>query len=174
MTDCIICWAAALATTLSPKGLGFWVRAIYICTGDRTSKATIFSISLNQYSIRQVTTILKNLENVPVTKIMISWKKYHCGCPSVVFLEKMQPALPNQWALWPPLALKGPLHCVASYSEFRPSPAPTASGTCVAAFPWSAWTQHSPCSRWPATEGVGQQKVEYMPCSKRAQTLRLF
>lgn len=63
---------------------------------------------------------------------------------------------------------------VASYSEFRPSPAPTASGTCMVASLLSTWTQRSPCSWWPGTEGAGQQKVEFVPCSKRTQTLRLF
>lgn len=112
MSDCIICWVSALTMALSPRGLRFWVRVIYILWWQNQQSNHFFNLSLNQYSIRQVTTVLRNLESVPVTKLMISWEKYHCGCPSVVFLGKMQSALPNQWTVWPPLALKVlPLRC---------------------------------------------------------------
>lgn len=130
MSDCIICWVSALTMALSPRGLRLWVRAVYIFWWQNQQSNHFFNLSLNQYSIRQVTTILRNLKvfcdkvNDHLEKISLaarlwfSWKK--CSLLSLISEHCVH------LLLWRCLSI-----VVASYSEFRSSPAPTTSGTCV-------------------------------------------
>lgn len=107
-----------------------------------------------------------------VTKLMVSWKIYHCGCPSGVFLKKTATGS-YQWELGSPLARKVPvqLRCllfgIQAWSSTHNK--------------WHVWQDphtlpgNSTCLS--ASDSVLEsvsQKVEYVPSSQRAQTIRLF
>lgn len=94
---------------LFPQGLRCWGLQQYILVTE-SAKQQVFGFSLNQYSVRQVTAILKNLESAPVWQNWWSVGKTITVAARLGFSwKRQQPALPNQWELGSPLAQKVPV-----------------------------------------------------------------
>lgn len=159
---------------LFPQGLRCWGLQQYILVTE-SAKQQFFGFSLNQYSVRQVTAILKNLESAPVWQNWWSVGKTITVAARLGFSwKRQQPALPNQWELGSPLARKVPvqLRCllfgIQAWSSTHNK--------------WHVWQDphtlpgNSTClsASDSVLEESVSQKVEYVPCSQRVQTIRLF